>query len=216
VSETTFDEGYYAAVYPDYTKQNPPNKMRFYRGLVEAAMPKGVVRPKVYDLGCAFGVFLASLPDTWEKFGSDASAFAIDRARTQHASVTFDYTPDRLAAEAGTFDVVTAFDVLEHIETLDDALGLLHRSLKPGGAVVAVVPVYDGPLGPVVWALDKDPTHVHKKSRQFWLQHLATQWDVVDWVGAVRYMVPRLGYVHVPTRLMRGIAPAIAMTLRKK
>ncbi len=73
-----------------------------------------------------------------------------------------------------------------------------------------VVPVYDGPLGPLVNALDKDTTHVHRRGRRFWLETMAQQGLVVRrWRGAFRYQVGRFAYLHHPTRLLRSIAPAI-------
>ncbi|MFE1166102.1 class I SAM-dependent methyltransferase [Nocardiopsis sp. NPDC058789] len=43
-------------------------------------------------------------------------------------------TPDSLAFDTNTFDRVTAFDVVEHLDDLDGALAEIHRVLRPGGA----------------------------------------------------------------------------------
>ncbi len=47
--------------------------------------------------------------------------------------------PDE-ALPAGAFDLVTAFDTLEHVASPLDALAAIHRSLRPGGCLVANTP----------------------------------------------------------------------------
>jgi SAM-dependent methyltransferase len=57
--------------------------------------------------------------------------------------------------------VVVSWDVLEHIEPLDDALKTIYDRLADNGILIGVVPVYDGPLGWLVHRMDRDPTHLH-------------------------------------------------------
>jgi len=49
------------------------------------------------------------------------------------------------------FDVVGAFDVLEHIADDDAALGGLYRAVRPGGILVATVPQH-----PALWSTQDD------------------------------------------------------------
>jgi hypothetical protein len=88
-------------------------------------------------------------------------------------------------------------------------------ALAVGGIFLFVVPVYDGPLGPVVRLLDKDPTHVHQKSRAFWLGWASRRFTVLDWWGLTRYLLPGGLYVNWPSRLARRVSPAIAVVARK-
>jgi hypothetical protein len=81
---------------------------------------------------------------------------------------------------------------------------------------VFVVPVYDGPLGPVVRMLDGDPTHVHKESRDFWLDWAGERFVIQEWCGVFRYLLPRGPYINWPTQALRRIAPAIAVVVRNK
>ena len=203
-----FDAAYFAACYRDYRRQNPPRKLRFYRRL---AAPPAASETRLLDAGCAFGTFLATLDAVCLRVGFDASPFAIAAARVG--------TPGSLLAVArlpevpftGPFDVVTSFDCLEHVEEVEAAFAAIARCLAPGGRFVFVVPVYDGLSGPLIRALDRDPTHVHRRGRAFWLDLAARHFVVQRWRGIVRYLVLGRFYLHVTTRLLRRHAPAIAV-----
>lgn len=208
--EERFEQGYYERVYPDYARQNPPRKLRFYRRLVERGAPSGRA-PRILDIGCAFGAFLSSLGPEWERFGVDVSRFATDRAAGAVPGARFARAGIDEIPFPGPFDVITAFDVIEHIPSLTAVASSVRSRLAAGGRFVFVVPVYDGVTGPLIRILDKDETHVHKRSRDFWLEWARENFSLQDWYGVYRYLVPGLGYVHVPTRLWRRFTPAIAV-----
>lgn len=115
---------------------------------------------------------------------------------------------------ASRFDAIVAFDVLEHIPAVDNTLEFVRQSLTPDGIFLFVVPVYDGPLGPIVNFLDSDPTHVHKRSREWWLGKVRDRFEVISWTGVVRYLVARRFYLHMPSSAIRAVAPAIAVAAR--
>jgi hypothetical protein len=87
--------------------------------------------------------------------------------------------------------------------------------LRPGGILLIVVPVYDGPLGPLVTLFDRDPSHVLKESRQYWLSCLSRHFEIIEWQGAFRKLLWGTRYMHLPTTSFRQIAPAIAIVARK-
>ena len=213
--EGPFERKYFETVYRDYSRQNPPRKLRFYRRLVERVGPTD--RPaRILDIGCAFGAFLSALDPAWHRFGTDVSQFATDRAATAVPDATFACAGIDKIPFSGPFDVITAFDVIEHIPSLETTASVVRSLLPPGGHFVFVVPVYDGVTGPLIQLLDKDETHVHKRSRDFWLHWARENFTLLDWWGIYRYLLPGLGYVHLPTRLWRRFTPAIAVIARRR
>lgn len=96
---------------------------------------------KVLDVGCATGIFLDGMRRWgWEAHGVEpnpvASAYA--RERLGLAVVTSDLTAAGYAAES--FDVVTLWDVLEHVPDPRGTLSEVARVLRPGGLLVLSLP----------------------------------------------------------------------------
>jgi SAM-dependent methyltransferase len=212
--EARFEREYYEAVYPDYSRQNPPRKLGFYRRLVERVAP--LDHPaRILDIGCAFGDFLSMLDPGWERFGADVSRFAIEKAAASVPDATFARAGFSDLPFSGPFDIITAFDVIEHVPSLAVVADAVASRLPPGGHFIFVVPLYDGPTGPVIRLLDRDPTHVHKKSRDFWLAWAQERFEVREWWGVYRYLIPGLGYLHLPTKRLRRYTPAIVVIARK-
>ena len=144
------------------------------------------------------------------------SQFATDRAAAAAPDATFARADIHEIPFSGPFDIITAFDVIEHIPSLEAVASAVRSLLVPDGHFVFVVPVYDGVTGPLIRLLDRDETHVHKRSRNFWLRWTRENFVLLEWWGIYRYLFPGLGYVHVPTRLWRRFTPAIAVIARRR
>lgn len=210
----TFDESYFATHYGDYQRQNPTRKLDWYLQTAERWTDAHPIRH--LDVGCGLGAFVAHASTAgWVSHGSDVSEFGVNRARTRApaADVQIAAAHDRPWPD-DSFDVITVLDVLEHLERLDDTLDSIQAMLAPAGVLLAVMPVYDGPTGPVIRRLDKDPTHIHKWERDAWLDLLGARFDILDWQGAFRLLLPDGPYLHLPTRRLRRVSPAILIVAR--
>jgi SAM-dependent methyltransferase len=208
-----FDRDYFARAYKDYARQNPPRKLRFYRRLIERELASAA-SPTLLEIGCGPGAFLGSLDRPWSAFGSDVSADAIKIARVRNPLAHFVLASGDALPFTRKFDVIVAFDVLEHVPHVRAAFEQVAQHLAPDGVFVFVVPVYDGLSGPIIRMLDRDPTHVHKNGRRFWLELAAKRFRVVDWYGITRYLLPGGIYVNWPTRWLRRHTPAVAVVAR--
>ena len=210
-----FEREYFDKYYSNYSKQNPPKKMAFYRALMEDKA-KGVRCPRVLDLGCAFGRFLSTLDPNWDRYGQDVSEFAIDQARQSVPGVRFSVSNIMEIPFEGFFDIIVCFDVLEHVHDLETVAHTVQAKLTPEGFFIFVVPVYDGPASPFIYLLDRDNTHVHKKSRNFWLAWANLNFSLDQWWGIFRYLLPWGYYLHRPTMVLRRVAPAISIVTRNR
>lgn len=210
-----FDERYFEEQYANYEAQNPQRKLRWYASLLRQFISESAPAT-ICDIGCGGAAFIRSLPPLWSRFGIDPAGGVLKKVLKRDTTVPLCCGSLEHLPLKGTFDAVTLFDVLEHVPALDAAAVQLDSLLAPGAVLLFVVPVYDGPLGPIVRLLDHDPTHVHCMSRRWWLNWVHHHFDVQRWYGVGRYYFAHRYYIHLPTRLLRSIAPAIAVVVKKK
>jgi ubiquinone/menaquinone biosynthesis C-methylase UbiE len=216
VTEPSFDLGYFDAAYRNYARQNSERKLRHYLDTIERHAPGD--RLDLLDVGCGLGLFAgrAGARPGWEVTGVDVDPSVIDQNRLRYPGVEFVVgSAIDLGLSGREFDVVTAWDVIEHITDRDAARQAIREKLRPGGLLFMVVPVYDGVTGPVIRLLDKDETHVHQVSRQDWIDWMSGPFNVLDWHGIYRYLLPGGLYLHVPTRRLRRQAPAILVVAQR-
>lgn len=103
--------------------------------------PDGEAR-RILDFGCGTGGMLRHLSRYGEPEGVDVDEQAIKFCRERGlGDVTLLEGAD-LPYEDGTFSVVTAFDVFEHIEDDGRAMREVARVLKPDGTLLVAVPAY--------------------------------------------------------------------------
>ncbi len=210
VGDVAFDREYFGKFYGDYHRQNPARKSRLYLAMIRSVIPRG----ELLDIGCSFGMFLREAVAHFSCTGMDVSpeVVAVAAANVPDAAFIAGRLPD---IPCGNMDVITALDVIEHVADPEAALVAIRKALRPGGVALIVVPVYDGPLGWLTGLLDKDPTHLHKKSRRYWLELTARHFDLIGWQGFLRKLLFGRWYLHLPMRRLRSIAPAVGLLLQR-
>ncbi|HVT65509.1 MAG TPA: class I SAM-dependent methyltransferase [Mycobacteriales bacterium] len=118
-----------------------------FRKLLERAAP-GNGTARVLDVGCADGRLLTWYRDAIpgrkiETFGIDIGEEAVERARAAgHIAVSGRFEKDQELPD-GTFDLIVASHVIEHV---DDPVGFARRAaqlLKPGGVFMFATPNVD-------------------------------------------------------------------------
>lgn len=98
-------------------------------------------KPQIVDVGCGTGFNLGLLSEFGDVSGADRFRPEHEEFRLSHAFPMLDVERD-LPNQRARFDLVTAFDVLEHMD--DDVAGLrtLESLLAPGGQMLLTVPAY--------------------------------------------------------------------------
>ena len=96
---------------------------------------------RVLDVGCGTGANLEMLKSFGEAEGVDVSDDALEFCRKKNLKVHKGLA-EELPFENESFDVVTALDVVEHLD--DDVAGLkeMFRVLKKGGKTLIFVPAF--------------------------------------------------------------------------
>lgn len=101
---------------------------------------RGRGRPRLLDVGCGFGGFVALMQDRgWEAEGVDPSRVVAETAVRKGRPVRVG-TLQELAGEGARYDAVTMFYVLEHLPDPLGALRTVSALLAPGGAILIRVP----------------------------------------------------------------------------
>lgn len=93
------------------------------------------------DVGCATGAFLWAMQQRgWQVRGVEPISHAAAQAQQNFGLDVFVGLLEEAAFPEGTFDVVTLWDVLEHVADAQATLTEVARILKPGGLLVFSVP----------------------------------------------------------------------------
>jgi 2-polyprenyl-3-methyl-5-hydroxy-6-metoxy-1,4-benzoquinol methylase len=97
------------------------------------------------DIGCGNGAYTVELARGFSQtVGIDIERQRLEEFKRRTAGLpsvrAHEMSAEALAWDDETFDVVTAIEVIEHIEDLDQALAEVHRVLRPGGALCITCP----------------------------------------------------------------------------
>lgn len=125
--------------YEDYVADEENIKLTFADRL--RTIEKLTARGRLLDIGCATGFFLALARDNgWQVVGTEVSTFSAGYARERLGLDVRLGTLKSLGFEAGSFDTVTMWDVLEHVTDPMAELGEIARILRTGGVLSIITP----------------------------------------------------------------------------
>jgi 2-polyprenyl-3-methyl-5-hydroxy-6-metoxy-1,4-benzoquinol methylase len=132
------------------------------------------LRPgRLLDLGCGTGDFVAAARRSgFDAEGIDTDAAALNAGRRHHGAIPLHEAAaeDFLQQDATRYDVITFFEVLEHVEDPPGFLRAVRRRLAPDGSIAFSVPNNDSPLLGVyrllTGAIDVPPHHLTRWSRK--------------------------------------------------
>jgi ubiquinone/menaquinone biosynthesis C-methylase UbiE len=99
--------------------------------------------PKILDIGCGTGDNIILLSKFGECYGIDFSNKAVKYCKEKGLKKV--YIADALDTKfkSNNFDLVTAFDVMEHIKNDKGFIREIKRILKPSGYAIISVPAFD-------------------------------------------------------------------------
>jgi len=173
----------------EHDARNPRYKYRALLGAIRMHQPSG----RLLDVGTGSGRFLEVVD---QEGGYESTGIELSELDEEF--------------EGEPFDVVTMFDVLQRAPDLPATLAAARARLRPNGILAISVPVYDGPVGILVDAMDTDPAHLQKLGRDEWVRQCqAHGLRVLRWTGIVRTFLGGKVALHVQSRRLRSVSPAI-------
>ena len=200
--EERFDDSYYREWLCDHYVFNEERKaiVRFYLQMV---LSRKQEVQKILDIGCAYGYFLSACVEAGisEVYGVDVSLAAIQKSKgLERAKVSqLDFSKEESYFDSGSFDAVTAFDVIEHVEDEGFFIRQAYRILKKDGLLFLITP--NGDSWPrdiymkLIYGRD-DPTHINVQGWRHWE-------DLLRNVGFRR--------VEIKGSLLHGFPPTTAL-----
>lgn len=188
---------------------------------------------KLLDVGCNIGFFLKVARDEgFETTGVELNKESAAYGREQFGlDIRSDYL-ENIAFKEGRFDVVTLFDVLEHVPDMTSFLKEVHRLLKPGGLLTVQLPNIASLMADLTrshWSWLTPPDHLYHftpetvtrllEQHGFVVRHLRT-WEPArefssNWLSALRQqgkigkliqkLLRELRLVHIPVLLCQRL-----------
>ena len=139
---------------------------------------------RILDAGCGSGGMTRFLARRGRVTGIDLAPEALGYARRRGLTSLARASVGQLPFRSASFDVVTSFDVLYHLNVDDDLMALaeLHRVLRPGGVLLIRLPAYD-------WIRGAHDEAVHTR-------HRYTQDELTGKLDAVGYRVEHATYAN--------------------
>jgi SAM-dependent methyltransferase len=120
-------------------------KRLLMRRLLGERLSRGSVR--ILDIGCGAGANALELSAYGDVTASDRSLDALAFVRARGLTSVVAAEAPNLPFGDGSFDIVTAYDVVEHVEDDRTFVTELARVLAPGGALAVHVPAW-----PFLWS----------------------------------------------------------------
>ena len=155
---------------------------------------------RILDVGCGTGTMLRHLARYGDPEGIDVDAEAIEYCHARGLTRVAQAPADSLPFAEDTFGLVTALDVVEHVEDDRAVFREMHRVLRPGGTLLLSVPAYM-----FLWGR-QDDINLHKR------RYVAAQ--IRERLASAGFEVVRLTYINAilfpaiaALRLVRHLLP---------
>jgi SAM-dependent methyltransferase len=158
-------------------------------------------RGRLLDVGCATGSFLQEMGHfgEWELHGVEPVSSAATHARDEYGLSVLEGTLEEAGFPDEFFDVVTFWDVLEHIPHPKRSLLESYRILSPGGWLVAQVP---------------DPECWHARLYgEYWIGYDAPRHLFGYPPGVLMHELSEMGYEGLTSRCLEGGTSSLLRSL---
>ena len=125
---------------------------------------------KLLEIGCGKGGFLELAARDYDVSGIDISEYAVNTMKPTLGDRVRRVDVKDVRFPSAHYDVVAAFNVLEHLEHPASVVVKIHNSLKGGGILIGSVPNNSAFVGSVFTGLTNllDSTHCSTYAPDYW------------------------------------------------
>jgi ubiquinone/menaquinone biosynthesis C-methylase UbiE len=153
---------------------------------------------RILDVGCGTGANASAFARIGQTTGIDTSVDALHFCQTRGMDTVALSPVETLPFAGGTFDVVTALDVLEHTDDDLQALREIHRVCRKEGLLLVTVPAYG-----FLWS-EHDEALKHR--RRYTAHELRNKLSVTGFeVMRTSYFITTLFFPILALRIWQGI-----------
>ena len=209
-------QGFIPRIYEWVKIKNLRNKFKMATG--------GLTKGKVLDIGCGVGDFLHIMEQNgWETIGIEPSEEAQNIAKKRMKAQL--YTPDQIdQLPSESFNLITMWHVLEHVDDLKTEVYHLERMLKKGGRLVLALPnfkSYDAQYYHEKWAAYDVPRHLNhfcKKSIANIFKNCQLRLTKTDKLGWDAFYISYMSeqYERHSLALIRGVWRGMVSNIKAK
>ena len=213
-------EAYTAVEDEVYEKEREGRELTFRKHLQALEKVIGPAQGRcLLDVGAYIGVFVeVAQVAGWQAMGVEPSTWAAAAARQRNLNI-IEGTLDAPELQGQQFDLITMWDVIEHVADPASEIAKSYQLLKPGGTLVLHTMDIDSLFARLMgsrwpWLMDM---HIHFFSQKTMADMLCQKGFQVIWSGAQgRYL--RLGYfatrIEALSRPLGRLARFLIATLR--
>ena len=176
-------------------------KKKIVLALIRQFAPARGSQVHILDIGCGSGLMLNALKQIGETSGMDMSDDAISFSREIFSgTVKKGFLPDNVPYKDASFSLVTALDVIEHVDDDRSALRAIRAKLAPGGKAILTVPACM-----FLWS-EHDVLNEHKRrySRSELREKLIDAGFTIEKISYFNtFLFPAIGLVRIVNNMLK-------------
>jgi SAM-dependent methyltransferase len=188
-------------------------RRRIVADVIDRFTRNGSDSPLILDVGCGAGSMLGVLTRRGRVMAIDASPDAVGYVQDRHPDVAVSVgdLPDGIPPGV-RFDIVTALDVIEHVDADVAALAAMRASMTRDSWLVCTVPAHQWLWGPH----DEISHHKRRYNRRHLVEVLRQAGFTVAWVSYYNTVLfPAVAGVRLARKVLRrDPAPSSDLDLR--
>ena len=156
---------------------------------------------KLLEIGCGSGEFLEVASDRFDVYGIDISPYAVSISQKIAGAHVFGGDVEKTDLSRSRYDVIAAFNVLEHLERPDRVLRQVCSALPHEGLFIGSVPNNTGLVGSIATRIANlfDRTHRATYPPDTWYRLLVgAGFERVSFFGEITLSKARSVFVRRP------------------